>query len=654
MNLNPQQQKAVKYREGYGFVTAVPGSGKTRVLTERAVDLLEDGVAPEQILCITFTNKAANEMRSRVKDRLGARLAKKLWISTFHSMGAKILRQEISKVPHYTSSFTIIDTDDQITILEKGAEELGYDVKSKKNKKGVNVRDVVTAINSKKDKLMTDEEFSDAYDEVTVQLFNFYKDYLIKSNCMDFGDLLYILYLLLKHKKSVCRKYSKRFKYIMVDECQDLNYCQYEIIKMLAQEHENLVLIGDCDQSIYRFRQADPKHVKNYLDERKVDLLPLSFNYRSTKNIIRCADAVIKNNTSRVSDKLETVNEDGDYVKVATFGYSSLEDKWVAEEIASLCETKDFEYGDVAILYRTNAMSRTFEQSLRMAHIPCKVIGGRSFFDLVVVKTCLNYLSFYENPNNILAFHKIINKPRRSIATEMVNRIEQYCLEHKMNIVDALKNIDDLDIKSIGKKRKEELRQFQQALEKKPDDTSLVKVAERIFNDSGLINYIEELNSTTQSGDVMRGRSSAMEIYDSFMDMLYEWESSEGGSVAKFLEYINLQTSNDDVDNSNSVKLMTLHTSKGLEYPVIFIVGAEEGVVPHKFSLDTNDPEDVEEERRLFYVGMTRAKKNLIITHSENRTSYRGMEKRFPSRFIKEAKMSGSIVTEKKMYETYR
>ena len=646
MNLNPQQEKAVKYSEGYGFVTACPGSGKTRVLTERTVHLLEKGVDPEQILCITFTNKAANEMKNRIKEKIGTKLAQRVWISTFHSMGAKILREEIAKVPHYTPTFTIIDNDDQISILERGAEELGYKVKGKKNKGGLDLQNVLTKISFKKDKLLTDEEFAEKNDEIIVDLFNYYRNYLIQSNCMDFGDLLYILYLLLKHKKSVLNKYSNRFKYIMVDECQDLNYCQYEIVKMLAQTHGNLVLIGDCDQSIYRFRQADPKNVKNYLGERKVDLLPLSFNYRSTQNIIKSAEALIKHNTSRVSDRLETVNEEGDYVRVSSFSYSTLEDKWVASEIKKICGANGYSYGDVAILYRTNAMSRNFEQSLRLASVPCKVIGGRSFFDLVVVKTCINYLEFYTNPNNILAFHKIINKPRRSIATEMVNRIEKYCLEHKINIIDALRRIDEIDIQSIGDKRKEELRKFHEALEKKPDDVSIIKIAERIFNESGLIEYIDELNHTTQTGDAVKGRSSAMEIYESFMDMLKEWETDSGGSVEKFLEYVSLQTSNDDVDSSNSVKLMTLHTSKGLEYPIVFIVGAEDGVIPHKFSLDTNDPEDIEEERRLFYVGMTRAKKLLKITYCEKRTSYRGIEQRFGSRFLKEAKKSGAIICE--------
>jgi len=647
MNLNPQQNKAVKYRDGYGFVTAAPGSGKTRVLTERTVDLLKEGVYPEQLLCITFTNKAANEMKNRVKERIGAREVKKLWISTFHSMGAKILREEVEKIPHYTSSFTIIGYDDQISILEKGADDCGYAVKNKRNKKGIDLKNVLSAINKKKDMLLTDEEFLELYDETTVKIFNYYKKYLIQSNCMDFGDLLYILYLLLKNKKSVLNKYSNRFKYIMVDECQDLNYCQYEIVKMLAEKHKNLVLIGDCDQSIYRFRQADPKHVKSYLSEQNVDLLPLSYNYRSTKKIVSCANSLIKNNTGRVSEKFETVNEEGDFVKLITFGHSLLEDKWVAEEIKGVCERLKFDYGDVAILYRTNAMSRAFEQSLRMARIPCKVIGGRSFFDLSVVKTCINYLSFYENPNNVLAFHKIINKPRRSIATEMVNRIEDYCFENKINIMDALKDIDNLGIQSIGKKRKEELKKFQVALEKRPEDVSLIKIAERIFNESGLFEYIEELSDSSQSGDVIRGKSSAIEIYESFMQMLGEWSSAKETSVAKFLEFINLQTSNDEIDSSNSVKLMTMHTSKGLEYPVVFVVGVEDGLIPHKFSLDTGDPEDIEEERRLFFVGITRAKKLLYLTYADKRSSYRGMESKFASRFIKEAKLSGSIVCEK-------
>lgn len=645
MDLNSQQKKAVKYRNGYGFVTAVPGSGKTRVLTERTMDLLNDGVLPENILCITFTNKAANEMKSRIRKKIGDKLVKNLWVSTFHSMGAKILREEVSKIPHYTSSFSIIDSDDQISILEKGAEELGYIVKNKKNKNGVDLKEVLNCINKKKDMVWSDEEFSSNYDEITVRLFNYYKKYLIQSNCMDFGDLLYILYLLLKHKGSILKKYSSRFKYIMVDECQDLNYCQYQIVKMLSKHNGNLVLIGDCDQSIYRFRQADPKHVLNYLSECKVDLLPLSYNYRSTKHIINCANSVIKNNSSRVSESLETVNGYGDYVKSISFDHSLMEDRWISEEISRL-HASGYDYGDMAILYRTNSMSRNFEQSLRMMNIPCKVVGGKSFFDLVVVKTCLGYLSFYENPNNILAFHKIINRPRRSVATEMVNRIEKYCLENNMNIIDALKNIDDINIRSIGEKRKEQLKQFQCALEKKEEDANLVQIAERIFSESGLIEYIEELNSSSQSGNIHAGKSSAMDIYDSFMLMLQEWQENQGGSLSKFLEYINLQTSNDEVDASNSVKLMTMHTAKGLEYPVVFIVGSEEGIIPHKFSIDTNDIEDLEEERRLFYVAMTRAKNLLYITNCQKRSSYGGSETKFPSRFIKEAKLSGSVICE--------
>ncbi|MFW5890602.1 MAG: ATP-dependent helicase [bacterium] len=655
MNLNPQQKKAVNYRNGYGFVTAVPGSGKTRILTERTVALLREGVPPENILCITFTNKAANEMKKRIKNSIGSRAAKRLWISTFHSMGAKILRSEIAKVPHYDSNFTIIDADDQKSIIERGADELGYKVKTRNNKKGIDVREIISKISYKKDKLLTDDEFAEENDEITVQLFQFYKDYLLRSNCMDFGDLLYILYLLMKHKKSVLRKYSRRFQYIMVDECQDLNFCQYEIIKMLSQEHGNLVLIGDCDQSIYRFRQADPKHVQKYLSEKEVDLLPLSFNYRSTKKIVKCAESVIKNNKSRVSDNLETINEEGDYVKLIYFNHSMEEDKWVASEINKICNTGQYNYGDIAILYRTNATSRNFEQSLRMNHIPCKVIGGKSFFDLVVVKTCLNYLEFYNNPNNILAFHKIINKPRRSIATEMVNRIEKYCLDNKIHIIDALKNIDDLNIPSIGDKRKEQLSEFQRSMEKKPDDNSILEIAERIFKDSGLIDYIDELDSKYTKSDNLKGRSSPLDIYDSFMEMLQEWDKSENGSLDSFLEFINLQTTNDEVDNSDSVKLMTLHTSKGLEYPVVFIVGIEEGMIPHKFSIETGDPEDIEEERRLFYVGMTRAEKQLYLTSSLSRSFYRNTEKSKTSRFINEAKMSGSIISQRhESNEIYR
>lgn len=644
MKLNKQQVEAVKFKDGYGFVTAVPGSGKTRVLTERAVELLSNGVSPFNILCITFTNKAAREMRGRVERRLG-KDASKLWISTFHSMGAKILRKEIAKVPHYSADFTIIDPDDQLAIIEKGAEALGYGVKNKKNKDGVDARYIMGAINAKKDMLTSDEEFKENHDPETCQIFDYYKQYLIRSNCMDFGDLLYILYLLLFHKKSVRRKYGKRFQYIMVDECQDLNYCQYEIVKMLAEEHNNLVLIGDCDQSIYRFRQADPKHVKRFLGEMEVNQLPLSYNYRSTKNIIRCAEAVIKNNSSRVSDKLDTVNEDGEFVSAVTFYDYMNESKWVANEIENLRTHKGYEYSDFALLYRTNAMSRSFEQDLRIRGIPCKVIGGKSFFDLVTVKTCINYLQFYLNPNNVLAFHKIINKPRRSIAAEITNTIEKYCFNHGCTIIEAIENIDSIDIDKIGAKRRAALSHFYDVMKQQEDLSGpIFPIAERIFNDSGLVDYFEQLDSSSKKSD-KQGRSGSAEIYQSFMTMIKEWDNANGGGIAGFLEHINLQTSNDQVDESDCVKLMTLHTSKGLEFPVVFVVAVEEDLIPHKFSLESQDPEDVEEERRLFYVGMTRAKKLLYLTTCKKRATYGKIDMRVPSRFLHEAKRGGAIVS---------
>jgi DNA helicase-2/ATP-dependent DNA helicase PcrA len=388
--LNKNQKKAVEYLDGYGFVSAIPGSGKTRVLTERTVRLIEKKVDPTRILCITFTNKAASEMRGRIKSKLDDDISSQIWISTFHSMGAKILRKEASSIPLYDENFTIIDHSDQMAILEKATDELGMQAKGRKNKSGVDLRDVLSAINSKKDKLQTNAEFAEDHDEVTCKLYNYYKDYLLKTNCMDFGDLLLILHKLLKKRKKVLDKYSRRFSYIMVDECQDLNYCQYEIVKMLASHHGNLVLIGDTDQSIYRFRQADPKHVFNYLKEKKVDHLPLSLNYRSTKRILKCAEAVIKNNSDRTSTKMDTENMIGNRVHMVRESSGYKEQDWVAETIGDLVDQKDYKYSDFAILYRVNSLSRGFEQAMRMKKIPCKIIGGTSFFDFEVVKLLTN------------------------------------------------------------------------------------------------------------------------------------------------------------------------------------------------------------------------------------------------------------------------
>jgi DNA helicase-2/ATP-dependent DNA helicase PcrA len=640
--LNPQQDKAVKYKNGYAFVTSVPGSGKTRVLTERTVELINSGVDPRNILCITFTNKAAKEMRERISNRLGDETASKIWISTFHAMGAKILRTEVKKVPNYDKHFTVIDSDDQKTIVEKGADELGYLVQSKKNKNGIDARKVLNAIGRKKDLLQRDGEFMEEVEEEVYEIYQYYKQYLLKANCMDFGDLLYILYLVFKHKHSVRKKYANRFKFIMVDECQDLNFCQYEICKQLASVHHNLMLIGDCDQSIYRFRQADPKHVMGYVGEKEVDVLPLSYNYRSTKSILRAAEAVIKRNSGRVAESLETTNSDGEFVKLVNFDYYTREAEWVSEEIESLIDS-GYKPSDIAILYRVNAWSRDFEQALRMKGINCKVIGGKSFFDLSVVKTCIHYLQFYSNPNNSLSFHKVINKPRRSIANEMVNRIEDYCFENECSVIEALENIDEIDIKSFGKKRKHEIHKFYEALRQREDDEDLPisQLAERIYTESGLYDYFEDMAKDGSK----QGRSSSLEIYDSFMTMLREWDKKKNPSIEKFLEFINLQTTNDEVDSSESVKMMTMHTSKGLEYPVVFVVGVEEDNIPHKFSLETNQLEDLEEERRLFYVGMTRAQDLLYITNARKRMRWGSTILCNPSRFIQEMKTSGAVMT---------
>ena len=643
--LNSNQKKAVNYMGGYGFVSSIPGSGKTRVLTERTVALLKKGVDPSRILCITFTNKAANEMRKRVEGKIGKEAASKIIMSTFHSLGAKILRKEADSIPFYNKDFTIVGVDDQIAILERAAKDLGLEAKTRKNKDGVDLMSVMAAIGRKKDKLDNFAKFSDEHDVTTCQIFNYYKNYLLKTNCMDFGDLLFIFYTLLTKRKKVLSKYANRFSYIMVDECQDLNYCQYEIVKLLASRHHNLLLIGDIDQSIYRFRQADPKHVFNYLKEKEVDRLPLSLNYRSTKRILKCADSVIRKNSNRTSEVMETTNKIGHHVNIVRekTGYS--EQEWVANQIDELVTNTDYKYSDFAILYRVNALSRGFEQALRCRKIPCKIIGGTSFFDFEVVKTCLSYLQFYANPDNVLAFHKIVNKPRRFIADGMVNKIEEYCFEHRCKVVDALQKIESVEIAKIGTKRTKALRDLYNALRPKPEeDISVYSTAERIFKDTGLEDFFMEDDKADAKKGEKAGKSGKSEIYKSLMCALSDWDENSGGTLPQFLEFINLQSSTDDSDDSDSVKLMTTHSSKGLEFPIVFLTCVEEGTYPHKFSIETGDPEDIEEERRLFYVGMTRAEERLYATFSQARTVYGKCSEVTPSRFLKEMVSGGALV----------
>ena len=635
MQLNEQQKAAINFKKGNAFVTSVPGSGKTTMLTSRAISLLKDGVHPQNILCITFTNKAANEMKNRIVNSIGdASISKHMWIKTFHSLAANILRKDCDSLG-YIRDFTILDVDDQKTIMKKGADDLGFKVQNKKNRNGVDINKLLSKISYKKDTLESDEKFFERVSEDEAHIYNYYEEYLTNSNSMDFGDLLLNLHYLFNNNENVLKKYSKRFEYIMVDECQDLNVCQYEIAKMISSYHNNLMFIGDIDQSIYKFRQADPKNIQNFIKQNEVTTLPLSYNYRSSKKILKCAENLINNNDDRIKMNLNTLNDNGDNVKIIYSKNHKDESKYVAEEIRNLKNKYQYKWSDFAILYRTNTLGRDFEQQLRSNSIPCRVIGGTSFFDFKVVKICLNYLQLYSNPYNTLAFNKVINKPRRSIDEKTLSYIEKYCFKNRLTIVEALEDIDIIDIANIGPKRKKELRKFHQVMKVDENkDNNLYNTAKRIFEDSGLYDFILSLDGSDANKNKSVGNNE--EVYESFMDMLADWDEGEKGGLDSFLEYINLQTNNDKVDNQNSVKLMTMHTAKGLEFPAVFVVCAEEGFVPHQFSIDSGLKDEIEEERRLFYVAMTRAKKHLYTTFSQNRMQFGKLKPRNVSRFIKE------------------
>ena len=380
-----------------------------------------------------------------------------------------------------------------------------------------------------------------------------------------------------------------------------------------------------------------------------VEKLPLTFNYRSTKKILKCAEALIHHNSSRVAEQLDTTNKTGEDVELYYFENGEQEADWVGGEIEWLCRHAGYRPSDIAILYRVNSISRAFEQSLRMRGINCKVVAGRSFFDYDVVKTAIGYLQFYANHNNVMAFCKIINKPRRKIAEEIVNHIEEYCFDNKCDLMSALRNIDSIKIKDIGTKRKESLVSFRDAMEvNEKEDVDLLSTSIRIFKETGFLDYVEEMDIKKRTS-ARTGSSSHMQIYDSFIDMIAEWQKKNpNDGLDDFLQYINLQTSSDsEEDGEESVKLMTMHSSKGLEYPVVFVVNVEEGTIPHKFSLEGSE-EDLEEERRLFYVGMTRAEKLLYLTCASKRMTWGRYDKKKPSRFLTEIKKSGALNIERK------
>ncbi|MEE1518103.1 MAG: DNA helicase PcrA [Lachnospiraceae bacterium] len=627
--LNEMQRKAVLKTEGPVLILAGAGSGKTRVITNRIAYLIEEcGVNPWNIMAITFTNKAAGEMRERVDDMVGFG-SESIWVSTFHSTCVKILRRYIDRIG-YDNSFTIYDTDDQKSVMKDICKRLQIDTKNLKEKT------ILGYISSAKNEMVSPQSYmkmnqSDYHMSKVAQAYVEYQETLKKNNALDFDDLLVLTVELFKNCPDVLDYYQERFKYIMVDEYQDTNTVQFELISLLAEKYKNLCVVGDDDQSIYKFRGAN---IRNILDFERVfpdtAVIKLEQNYRSTGNILDAANEVIKNNRGRKDKKLWTDKEDGELISLKTFDNGFMEAEFIAKDIRDGVEAGEVTYNDCACLYRTNAQSRLIEEKLIQNNIPYKLIGGVNFYQRKEVKDMLAYLKTIDNGRDDVAVKRIINIPKRGIGATTLGRVEEYALSNNLSFFEAL--MDCERIPGLGKavSKINEFVNFIRVQRSKLGYNSLKEILESIMKDTG---YIEELKTENTEESLAR-----IENVEELLTKIVTYEeSTDEPTLAGFLEEVALIADIDSLENSSDyVVLMTIHSAKGLEFPRVYLSGMEDGVFPSYMCLNSDDPTDIEEERRLCYVAITRAMKKLTISCARARmlrgeTQYNKM-----SRFVGE------------------
>ena len=626
--LNDRQCEAVKHTEGPLLITAGAGSGKTKVLTCRIAHLLELGVAPYRILAITFTNKAAKEMKERVTNLVGAQ-ADSIWLSTFHSFCAKLLRFEVDGFHGYTRNFTIYDSSDQLVLVKDCLKKLNLDDKQ------FMPRSVLGTISSAKNVLMDAKAFaaqaSDFYEQKVADVYALYQEKLRENNAVDFDDLLFLAVRLLQEKDDVREKYQSRFQYILVDEYQDTNHAQYALTKILAARWRNICVVGDADQSIYAWRGADIRNIIDFTrDYPDAASIKLEQNYRSTKTILHAANAVIDNNESRPKKTLWTENPAGN--KIIHYQAQTEHDEadYIAGVIYNRHEISHEPYGDMAILFRTNAQSRVLEEKLMRYAIPYTMVGGTKFYDRKEIKDVLAYLRLLYNPEDSLSLTRIINVPKRNIGATTMEHVAAYAEEQGISLFEALSSTDEIPVTKRAR-------------------TSLENFAAMIFdllNDiegKDVLSLIETVIKQTGYGDMLDKEAehdpqgeSRKENVGEFLSVAKDYmDSNPDGNLQDFLENVALVSDVDDFESSDSkVTLMTLHAAKGLEFPVVFLTGLDEGLFPHSRTL--LDPAQVEEERRLAYVGITRAERQLYVTNAITRTMYGRISAYMPSRFLAE------------------
>ena len=634
--LNEQQKEAVLHTEGPLLILAGAGSGKTRVLTHRIAYLIEEkGVNPWNILAITFTNKAAGEMRERVDNLVGFG-SESIWVSTFHSMCVRILRRHIDLLG-FDTNFTIYDTDDQKTLMKDICKLLQIDTKLFRE------RSLLAAISQAKNELVTPEEFriqaqGDFSRQKIASVYEEYEKQMRTNNALDFDDLLVKAVQLFQTQADVLDYYQERFRYIMVDEYQDTNTVQFELVRLLSAKYRNLCVVGDDDQSIYKFRGAN---IRNILDFEQVfpdaKVIKLEQNYRSTSNILNAANAVIRHNHGRKDKTLWTDNGEGDKINVRQFDTAFDEAEYIVGDIRERVESGKAAYNDHAILYRTNAQSRMFEEKFVTANIPYKIVGGINFYARREIKDLLAYLKTIDNGRDDLAVRRIINVPKRGIGLTSINRVQEYASGREIGFYEALRAVDLIPNIGRGASKLESFVALIEHFKTDAKELTISELMQEILEETGYIESLKEEGSEEAE--------SRIENIDELISKITAYEETcedrdEPATLNGFLEEVALVADIDSLDESNDyVVLMTLHSAKGLEFPHVYLAGMEDGIFPSYMTITADDPEEVEEERRLCYVGITRAEEELTLTYARRRmirgeTQYNKM-----SRFLKEIPM---------------
>lgn len=624
--LNDKQYEAVTNTEGPCLVIAGAGSGKTKVLTHKIAYLIgEKGVLPWNILAITFTNKAANEMKERIANLVGD-VAKDIWMGTFHSICVRILRRFIDRVG-FDTSFIIFDTSDQRTLIKACIKSIGLDDKMFTD------RSVLSEISNAKNEMLDPEQYSvrangDFRKEKVALVYELYQKRLKENNAIDFDDIINYTIRILMDNPDVLEYYTDKFKYVLVDEYQDTNKAQFTLVTMLASKHGNITVVGDNDQGIYSFRGADITNILNFeKDFPGTKIIKLEQNYRCTGNILKAANSVIKNNEVTYKKELWTENDEGNLPKIYSANNEYDEGTYITEQIEHLRREEYYKYSDFAILYRMNTQSRAIEEMLRREGIPYKIIGGLKFYERKEIKDIISYLRLIQNTADNLSLKRVINEPKRGIGKTSLDKIEDLSQNIGIPMYDIIKNADQYGLNRVFLNSREFIDAIE-ALRAKKDDISISELIKETLSKTGYVKALENENTVEAENRI--------ENLDEFLTVAIEFEEeSVDNKLSDFLEGITLSSDIDNMEETEeSVTLMTLHSAKGLEFPVVFLVGMEEGIFPGYKSI--SEPKELEEERRLCYVGITRAKENLFLTCSKQRTIFGSTSCNQVSRFLRE------------------